>query len=239
MKKSITISIAAILTAVSINAQTVNSVQTKEKNPLAGQHAIGGSWGLRSADITDSTLPHILLIGDSMLGQYGEEVVKELLGIANVDRWTTGAFISDKMIAQMAQVVSSSTYQLIHFNESGLHSLSVDRVPQGQYGNRMEKYLKAMKQAAPAAKLIWANTTPVTVKGMPGVLDDTLTKIVVEHNEATVRIINTYDIHVDDIYTLMMGHLETARGDKWHWKSEGAMLMAKAVVASIKKELGK
>ena len=237
MNKKHCLSIAALLIVASINAQTVNNTQANGVNPLSGQHAVGGNWGIKPAIITDSTLPRILLMGDSMLGQYGEEVVKELLGLANVDRWTTGAFVSDKMIAAMTQVVSSQHYKIIHFNESGLHSLSEDRVPHGEYGLRMEKYLKAMKQAAPDAQLIWATTTPVTVKGMPGILDDTLTNVVVEHNTATEPFIKNYNIHVDDLYTLMMGNLNLAKGDKWHWKSQGAMLMAKAVVASIKKEL--
>jgi len=141
-----------------------------------------------------------------------------------VDRWTTGAFVSDKMIGEMATVVSSQPYQIVHFNESGLHSLADGRVPHGEYGVRIEKYLKAIKEAAPKAKLIWATTTPVTVRGMTGVLDDTLTNIVVEHNAATKPLTSTNHIQVDDHYTLMMGHLDLAIGDKFHWKSEGAKI---------------
>ena len=238
MNKKFWISIEAFMIMVSINAQNVNSTQPKGGKIPGVQYAASGNWGIKPAIITDSTLPRILLMGDSMLGQYGEEVVKELLGLANVDRWTTGAYVSDKMIGEMAKVVSSQRYQIIHFNESGLHSLADGRVPHGEYGVRMEKYLKAMKEAAPNAKLIWATTTPVTVKGMPGVLDDTLTNIVVEHNAATESLIKANHIHVDNLYKVMYGHLDLAKGDKFHWKGEGAMLMAKAVVVSIKKELG-
>ena len=240
MYKKITISLATCIVAASLNAQTVTNVQksveAKGDKQLSGQHAISG-WGVQPAIITDSTLPRILLIGDSMLGQYGNEVVNELTGLVNIDRWKTPQYVSDNLAIKVAQVVSAQSYKLIHFNESGLHSLARDRVKEGEYGIYMEKYLKAIKQAAPNAILIWAKTTPVTVKDKPGTLDDTLTNVVVEHNTAVEPFIKTYNLHVDDLYSLMIGHLDLAKGDKWHWNNNGAKLMAKSVVESIKKEL--
>ncbi len=240
MIKKMSISLAAFIAIASLNAQSVTNVQKnvdiKGDKQLSGQHAIGG-WGVQSANIIDSTLPRILLIGDSMLGQYGNEVVKELTGLVNVDRWKTPQFVSDNLALKVAQIVSAQPYQLIHFNESGLHSLAKDRIKQGEYGIYMEKYLKAIKQSAPKAVLIWANTTPVTIKDKPGMLDDTLTNVVIEHNTAVEPLIKTYNLHVDDHYSLMIGHLDLAKGDKWHWNNNGAKLMAQSVVESIKKEL--
>lgn len=207
------------------------------KNTLAGQHAIGGGWGVTLATIADPSLPRVLLIGDSMLGSYGAEVIALLKGKANVDRWTTPQFVSDTLCSQLKTVISGVPYTLIHFNEAGLHSLSSDRVPTGQYEPRMDKFIKTMKEFAPKARLIWANTTPVTVKGMPGMLDDTLAAIVVEHNNATAPLIKAYGIAIDDLYTLMMNHLNLAKGDQWHWNAEGNSVMAKAVAASILKQL--
>ena len=240
MVRKVIISLAACIFANSLNAQTVTNVQAnvdkKGDKQLVGQHAIGG-WGVQPAIITDSTLPRILLIGDSMLGQYGNEVVKELTGLVNVDRWKTPQYVSDNLAVKVAQIVAAQSYKLIHFNESGLHSLARDRVKEGEYGIYMEKYLKAITKAAPNAILIWAKTTPVTVKDKPSVLDDTLTNVVVEHNTAVEPLIKTYNLHVDDLYTLMIGHLDLAKGDKWHWNSSGAKLMAQSVVESIKMEL--
>ena len=212
----------------------ISVVQAQDKkNSLAGQYAIGGGWGVKHATITDSTLPRVLLIGDSMLGGYGDEVVELLKGKANVDRWTTPRFVGDTLCEQLKTVVVGIPYALIHFNEAGLHSLSSDRVPTGQYGLRMAEFIKTMKAVAPKAKLIWANTTPVTVKGRPGVLNDTLTSVVVEHNSATAPIVKAYGIATDDLYTLMMNHLDLAKGDQWHWNTKGRSVMAKAVAASI------
>jgi len=174
-----------------------------------------------------------------MLGGYGDEVVALLKGKANVDRWTTPIYVSDNLCEKMVQVVSQGHYTTIHFNEAGLHSLSSDRVPTGQYGPRMEKFLKAMKNAAPQAKLIWATTTPVTVLHHPGVLDSALTTIVVEHNATTDTLVKLYRIATDDLYTLMMGHLDLAVGDQWHWNREGKSIMAKAVASSVLKQLSK
>lgn len=231
-KKSIFAIIVCLLLWLVSDLQAQNTT-----NSLKGQHAIGGGWGVTLATITDPSLPRILLIGDSMLGGYGNEVVALLKGIANVDRWTTPQFVSDTLCSQLKSAISGVAYSLIHFNEAGLHSLSSDRVPTGQYGPRMDNFLKTMKEVAPKAKLIWANTTPVTAKGKPGVLNDTLTAIVVEHNDATAPLINAYGIATDDLYTLMMNHLNLAKGDQWHWNAEGVSVMAKAVVESILKEL--
>ena len=216
----------------------ISGVQAQDKkNSLAGQYAIGGGWGVTHASITDPTLPRVLLIGDSMLGGYGDEVVALLKGKANVDRWTTPRFVGDTLCEQLKTVVAGIPYTVIHFNEAGLHSLSSDRVPIGQYGIRMEIFLRTMKKVAPKARLIWANTTPVTIKGKPGVLNDTLTSVVVEHNTATAPFVKAYGIATDDLYSLMMNHLDLAKGDQWHWNTEGRSVMAKAVVASILKQL--
>jgi lysophospholipase L1-like esterase len=203
-----------------------------------GQHAING-WGFEKAEITDASLPRVLLIGDSIVGGYKAEVITLLQGKANVDVWTTpkhvgGPGLNDELQANL----KNGPYTVIHFNESGLHAWQPGRIPDGQYGPFMQKYIEVMKAAAPQAKLIWASTTPVTVQGHPGQLDD-LDKLISDRNAVCVPLMQANSITVDDLHALMLPHLDLALGDRWHWNPAGFDLLAKAVAASISGDLVK
>ena len=202
----------------------------------AGQHAING-WGFQKADITDPSLPHVLLIGDSIVGGYKAEVITLLQGKANIDAWTTPKHVGGPGLNdELKENLKNGPYTVIHFNESGLHAWQPGRIPDGQYGPYMEDYLKVMKAAAPQAKLIWASTTPVTVQGHPGQLDD-LDKLISDRNAVCMPIMQQNGIAVDDLHQLMASHLDLALGDRWHWNQAGFDILAKAVAASITSSL--
>ena len=202
----------------------------------AGQHAING-WGFQKAQITDPSLPRVLLIGDSIVGGYKDEVTTLLQGKANVDVWTTPKHVGGPGLNdELSENLKNGPYTIIHFNESGLHAWQPGRIPDGQYGPWMRQYLKVMKAAAPQAKLIWASTTPVTVQGHPGQLD-VLDKLISDRNAVCVPIMKENGIALDDLHSLMMEHLDLALGDRWHWNQAGFDILAKAVVSTILKDM--
>ncbi len=203
----------------------------------AGQHAINGGWAFQKAEITDSSLPHVLLIGDSIVGGYKNGVIAALQGKANVDVWTTPKHVGDGSLnMELEQNLKNGPYAVIHFNESGLHAWQPGRIPQGKYGPYMEEYLKIMKAGAPQSKLIWATTTPVTVQGHPGQLDS-LDKLISDRNATCVPIMQANGIAIDDLHQVMMSHLDLALGDRWHWNQAGFELLAKTVTDSIQAAL--
>jgi hypothetical protein len=228
----------AILFATSLGCAALaddNSAAVNADNKV-GQHDING-WGFQEAEVTDPSLPRVLLIGDSIVGGYKKEVIALLQGKANVDVWTTPKHVGGPGLNdELAQNLKKQSYALIHFNESGLHAWQPGRIPDGQYGPFMEQYLKVMKAGAPQAKLIWASTTPVTVQGHPGELD-AVDQLISSRNAICAPLMQQNGIGIDDLHQLMLPHLDLALGDRWHWKPAGFDHLATAVANSIASNL--
>ena len=87
------------------------------------------------------------------------------------------------------------------------------------------------------AKLIWASSTPVTTKGKPGELDAEINPVIVEHNRMAAKVMKEMNVPVDDLYSLLTPHLDWARGDQFHWKSEGYTLLSSEIVKRVLAEL--
>lgn len=192
-----------------------------------------GGWGVKPAKITDPSLPHVLLMGDSIAGAYSRDVIKQLQGKANIDLWTTADHLGPDLMTKAAVIFKATPYDVIHFNESGLHAWARGQIPEGQYGPRMRQYIALIKSTEPQARLIWATTTPITVKGLPTQLDPVLNPLIVERNTLCAPIMQENGIEVDDLYSVVAGRLDLARGDRFHWNSEGFQLLADAVVKAI------
>ena len=153
---------------------------------------------------TKSGLPRVLLIGDSITRGYYPVVQKQLQGRALVDRLTTSAFVSDPMLAaQIAMVLDNSHYDIIHFN-NGMHGWQHS---EEEYRAGFPGLVETIRRHAPAAKLIWAATTPlkesVPVKpGEPRSSDERIAA----RNAIALEIVKPQGIVVDDLFAPMKGH---------------------------------
>src|SRR5258708_37267583 len=95
----------------------------------AGQHAING-WGFQEAQITDPTLPHVLLIGDSIVGGDKSKVITLLQGKANVDVWTTPKHVGGPGLNdELKENLKKGPYALIPFNTTRLQSWRPGPIP--------------------------------------------------------------------------------------------------------------
>ncbi|MBU0606792.1 MAG: SGNH/GDSL hydrolase family protein [Armatimonadetes bacterium] len=201
---------------------------------LCCQCAAGAQWGYRQVSSTDPALPHVLLVGDSIVGGYNAQVAVLLQGKANVDYWMTGGHLgAPGFNDQLEKVLTEHHYDVIHFNESGLHAWPAGRIPEGQYGPLMRGYLAMIRRAAPQARLIWASNTPVTVEGHPEALNPEINPIIVSLNQAVRPIMVEHNVPVDDLHTLMLDRLNLAAGDRFHWTKPGRDLQAEAVSNAI------
>ncbi len=73
------------------------------------------------AHATESALPRVLLIGDSITRAYGGEVDKRLAGKVYVARLASSAFVSDPvLLEQITMVLDHNHFDVIHFN-NGMH----------------------------------------------------------------------------------------------------------------------
>ena len=203
----------------------------KETDPRL--HADGKGWRVDRAKIVDPNLPRVLLMGDSILGGYGKQVSAALDGKANVDAWINpycqASYRLDEMIAE---VLASGPYDVVHFN-MGLHGWQKGRIPEGQFEPLTRKLVEAFRKGAPKARLIWASSTPVTVKGKPGELDPEINPVIVEHNRMAAAVMKDMNVPVNDLYSLLSGKLALARGDQFHWTAPAYKILTDAVVAAV------
>lgn len=197
-------------------------------------HADGPrGWGVQSANVTNHALPRVLLIGDSILNGYLATVIRELDGKANVDAWVNPYHqASEGLHEKLREILACQKYDVIHFN-MGLHGWSQGRIPDGQFIPLTRKLVVTLRTGAPKARLIWASSTPVTLKGQPTSLDPAINPIIIDHNAMAAEVMKTAKVPVNDLYSLMVKRLDLARGDQFHWKPEGSHLQGEAVAASI------
>ena len=201
--------------------------------------AKGGSWSLRLAEVTDPTLPRVLLIGDSICNGYLEPVRKALAGKANLDAWITPTSQGDKSLPKtIAAILAEQKYAVIHFN-LGLHGWQVGRIPEGQFEPLTLGMVQALKKGAPQAKLIWATITPVTVKGDPEKKNPEIQPTIESHNTMALKVMKAEGVAINDLSALMLPNLKLAAGDMFHWRPEGRDLQVKAVTAALTKAVAR
>jgi hypothetical protein len=206
-----------------------------------GQHQGGPKgWGAHRITDTDPALPRVLLVGDSIANGYHAEVANRLKGKANLDLYITGQHIAAPTYqADLAKALKNGPYDVIHFNESGLHAWVKGRVPEGRYGPLFGEAVAVLRAGSPKARLIWASNTPATVDKKPGVLDQELEKIITDMNTAARAVAEKEGLAIDDLHALMADKLNLAAGDRWHWNGKGTTAQAEAVTASVLGELAK
>jgi len=213
------------------------AVITVADDDALGLHPDGAPWGVNRSGQSDSDLPRVLLIGDSIVNGYFGLVRDALNGEAVVDNWVTGKNLnSGGLLDDLREVLAKGPYDVIHFN-IGLHGWPEGRIPEGQYEPLLRKYVDVYRENAPDATLIWCSTTQISMQDEPTTLDPVNNPTIVERNAIAARVMKEYGIEIDDLYTFMSGRLDLMRGDKFHWKQEGIALQAGKVAEVIEAAL--
>jgi lysophospholipase L1-like esterase len=202
-----------------------------------GLHSDGGQWNFIAAKDRAAAPHRVLLIGDSIMNGYRGKVIAGLKGKSAVDCWLTPLHLaSPELHHDLERVVAQGPYDVIHFN-IGLHGWTPGRIPEGQYEPLLRAYVKILKDGAPGARLIWASTTPMTVKGKPTELDPVHNKTITDRNAIAERVMKDEGIAVNDLYELLSDKLHLGRGDRFHWKGPAYGQMARQVVDAIRAAL--
>lgn len=199
-------------------------------------HADGKGWRLDKAKITDAKLPRVLLIGDSILNGYGKQVTAALEGKAYVDMWVNPYCQSEYYNKLLAEVMEKNgPYDVVHFN-MGLHGWQKGRIKDGTFESLTKAYVEVIKQKLPKAKIIWASSTPVTVKDKPTELNPEINPIIIDQNCMAAKVMKDLSVPVNDFYSLLVGKLDLARGDQFHWKGDAYKILAEAATESLLRE---
>lgn len=189
----------------------------------------GTEWIVSYAyNASDSKLPRVLLVGDSICNGYSGDVCKELAGTAYVTFFATSKCVCDtSYLRSLAFFLDESDYAVIHFN-NGLHSLSSNRQ---DWETCLRAAVKLIKEKGKGAKIIWASSTPLK--------DPALTKKAIELNVIAARVMADEGVPTDDLFALMNPlDREVHWSDTFHFKGEAKTMQAKAIGECVRKTLG-
>lgn len=178
----------------------------------------------------ETHLPRVLLIGDSISIGYRPTVIELLKDKVNVDNLATSRSINDPALKrELVHVLTECPYVVIHFN-NGLHGghLSLEAYEAG-----LRKMVSLVLQYAPAAKLIWARSTPILDEKAIELLKEEANPKVIARNEVADKVMKDLHIPVNDLYSLVFGKVDWYVQDGIHYTPEGQENQGKAVAGKI------
>ena len=180
--------------------------------------------------MNDHDLPRVLLIGDSIAKGYYSAVEANLKGRACVARVSTSKAIGDPaLLSELKVFLAQAQYDVIHFN-IGMHGWAYTEV---EYRQNFPALVKAIRRGAPAAKLIWASTTPIR----KDLVEYGATNSRIEaRNLAAREYAAAHGIPVNDLYALMLPHADL-HSDDVHFNQEGSAMLGGQVAREIAKLL--
>jgi lysophospholipase L1-like esterase len=203
------------------------SAQTNTYPPMAKESI---EWcDIWISHASETNLPRVLLIGDSITRGYYPQVEENLSGRAYVGRLTSSAFISDPaLLKQVAMVLDEYHFDIIHFN-NGMHGWQHS---DAEYQEAFPNFLAVIKAHAPQAKLIWANTT--TLKESPDSQTQATDERVAARNDIALTLVKPANITVDDLNSLTRGQPDL-HSDNVHFNEHGTTLQAAQVADKIER----
>ena len=203
------------------------------QQPAARRLVEGKGWSVDRAQPEKTGRPRVLLIGDSILSGYRKVVIKSLEGVADVDTWVNPHWQSESTNALLADLLEKNgPYDVVHFN-MGLHGWTEGRIKEGTFRPLTRAYVEVLKGRLPSARLIWANSTPVTRKGDTYRFDPEVNPVIVRHNMMADEVMREAGIPVSNFYALLAGRRNLAKGDRFHWTGPAYSLLGKTATSSI------
>jgi len=227
--------VLTLLCSLALAATSFAAAELKETDKT--MPPLGGKWSFEPATNPKPSLPHVLLIGDSICIGYKANVITALAGKANVDVWPHPMFQSEKLNQALVKNLKHGPYDVVHVN-LGLHGVAEGRIKPGTYEPLTRQFIQIIRDTMPKAKIIWANTTQFTIKGKPTELDPVKNPTVLEHNRMAAKLMAEMNIPVNDFYGLLINKLELGRGDTVHWTPPAYQILADKATASILQALG-
>lgn len=181
---------------------------------------------------TETDLPRVLLVGDSITHAYQGLVREGLSGVCYVDYIATSYAIDSKIYnVIIGDFIKDSNYEVVHFNH-GLHGIHMSR---RTYKSKMKKLLSKI----PSKKVILTATTNVTANNNKKPHRE-WTKRVNERNEVLLELVKENGYFYDDLHAISTKiPVEYRCGDGFHYTEDGSKILAESVIASIKNSLKK
>ena len=198
--------------------------QTFEVSVGKKQKKEASEWIRIWCEDTESPLPRVALIGDSITEQVFEGVKKALDGVANVDVLATSYSItSPAYFAMVKAFVEDSDYAVVYFNY-GLHASSVSIADyEGAYREMLGLFLKKSKV------LIGTSTDVQTYRS------DIINPCVCERNVCARRLAKEFGLQVDNAYEISVEMGENGKcEDGVHFNEKGVKRLAEHKAERLK-----
>ena len=188
-------------------------------------------WREQAHKARTSKLPKVLVIGDSIVGNYFDTVSKELKGVADCTRLNGSRVVGDPVLLQEFLLVDDERYDVIHVN-NGLHGYDTT---EADYARYLAQYIDFIRARQPQAKIIWGRSTQM----MPAFCEYEKRKDrLVERNRLADAIMAERGIPMTDLYSVTLGKPELYSKDGIHYNEKGSRALGLAAVKSIRTALG-
>jgi len=249
MKTNISINCAPLLILVMASAGSVAGERVVEAD--LHEHVKDAFINPHKA----SSLPRVLIIGDSISIGYTDPVRSNLTGIADVFRPPGNCAHTGVGLAQIKNWLGTSKWDVIHFNfgiwdthlldSKGnlLSSNAGDKNPPTgdssrlrhtpeQYKANLTKLVEILKGTG--AKLIWASTTPIMYR--TGERFEAIPTL----NRVAADIMQSHGIAIDDLYTFVLPQVKDWQNpDQCHFNEQGNKQLGKQVAECIRRAINR
>ncbi len=211
----------------------------------------GDGYFMQRADVRDTTLPRILVVGDSISMAYRGFIAEHFRERAYVDYWVGGGWFGETARGEDSPakrswngVLSHGPYDVVSWNSMTLHMWNgaPGRLDEATYPANMTEMVGHLRAVAPNTHFIWNRCTPwrtTPEKGRAG-LDPVRNGVILRLNAATDAIMEAHGIPVVDLYTLAESRMDTVpegSTDAVHWNREVSEEMSALIIAEIEKAL--
>lgn len=178
-------------------------------------------------NMKSAQLPRVMLIGDSITRGYYATVEEKLKGKAYVARYTTSKAIGDPaLLDEIRTFLKQTDFQVVQFN-IGMHGWAYS---EAEYEKHFPALVKAIRKAAPKAKLVWAHTTPIRKDNPQGATNARIEA----RNAIAAAYCGKQSIPVTNLHALMVTKAQL-HSDDVHFDKEGSRILGTAVAAGIEK----
>ena len=184
-----------------------------------------------------SSLPRVLLIGDSISIGYTKPVQKLLQKTADVHRIPANGGPTTRGLRSIEKWLGDGNWDLIHFNW-GIHDLrhmddGKRQVEPADYEKNLRWLVGRLQKKG--ARLIWASTTPIP----SGKLNpDRTFGDETEYNRIAEKVMKEHNIPINDLHSHVLPRFDDLhKPNDLHFKLEGSEFLAERVATVIQQAL--